>query len=414
MGRTVATALALLVCACANGPSPTPAERSGAADSAAALHRDAIVIDGHSDTTPWFEDPDWHFDARHDEGHQDLPRMREGGLDAQFWSIYLGPTEGQGRAIREAIVRIDAVHELVRRHPDDLEIATSAADVRRIAATGRIACLMGLEGGHIIEDSLPALRTFYRLGVRYMTLTHSFHTGWADSSGTNETPAPQHHGLTAFGESVVREMNRLGMLVDLSHVSDATFYHALRVTRAPALVSHSSTRAIADHPRNLSDEMLRALARNGGVVMINFYSGYIDEALVAPIRALFGGLAPRLMALREQYQDDPVGLRRAYRELLRGLDVPRSELSVLLDHFDHAIRVAGADHVGIGADWDGVASMPRGMEDVSRLPALSEGLLARGHSPEVVRKVLGENLLRLMKGVEEAAARGVPPQGEDA
>jgi membrane dipeptidase len=160
--------------------------------------------------------------------------------------------------------------------------------------------------------------------------------------------------------------------------------------------------------------MLRALARNGGVVMINFYSGYIDEALVAPIRALFGGLAPRLMALREQYQDDPVGLRRAYRELLRGLDVPRSELSVLLDHFDHAIRVAGADHVGIGADWDGVASMPRGMEDVSRLPALSEGLLARGHSPEVVRKVLGENLLRLMKGVEEAAARGVPPQGEDA
>jgi membrane dipeptidase len=204
------------------------------------------------------------------------------------------------------------------------------------------------------------------------------------------------------------------MMVDVSHVSDETFFHALRVTRAPVLASHSSVRAVADHPRNLSDEMLRALARNGGVAMINFYSGYVDEALVAPLRDLFGGLAPRIAELRQRHADDPVGLRRGFRDLLRGLEVPRTRLSVLLDHFDHALRVAGPDHVGIGADWDGVASMPEGLEDVSRLPALTEGLLARGHPPEVVRKVLGENLLRLMAEVEEVAARGAGGREEGA
>jgi len=410
MRPTFAAIPTLALLACASGPNDAPDRPLTAGE----LHRDAIVIDGHSDTTPWFEDPEWHFEERHAEGHEDLPRMREGGLDAQFWSIYLGPTEGRGRAIREAIERIDAVHELVRRHPDALELATSAADVRRIAAAGRIACLMGVEGGHIIEGSLPALRTFYRLGVRYLTLTHSFHTTWADSSGIDETPPPEHHGLTDFGEEVVAELNRLGMMVDVSHVSDETFFDALRVTRAPVLASHSSLRAIADHPRNLSDDMLRALARNGGVVMINFYSGYVDAQLVAPIRSLFGGLAPRFAELRERFADDPVGRRRGYRDLLRGLEVPRTDLSVVLDHFDHALRVAGADHVGIGADWDGVASMPRGLEDVSRLPALTQGLLARGHPPEVVRKVLGENLLRLMAEVEEVAARSAAGREDGA
>jgi len=244
-----------------------------------------------------------------------------------------------------------------------------------------------------------------------MTLTHSFHTSWADSSGTDERPAPEHGGLTAFGESVVAEMNRLGMMVDVSHVSDDTFFDALRVTRAPVIASHSSTRAVADHPRNLSDEMLRALAKNGGVVMINFYSGYVDAELVEPIRALLGGMAPEIAGLRARHADDPVALRRGYRALLRGLEVPRTDLSVLLDHFDHAIRVAGPDPVGVGADWDGVASMPRGMEDVSRLPALTAGLLARGHDPQVVRKVLGENVLRVMEEVE-AVASGAPPREE--
>jgi len=392
----IAAALALCCVACAS---------RSVEDEARALHRDAIVIDTHSDTTPWFQDPDWHFEQRHSEGHEDLPRMREGGLDAQFWSIYMGETPGRGQAIREAILRIDAVHELVRHHPQDLALATTAHEIRRAAAQGKIACLMGMEGGHIIENSLAALRTYQRLGVRYLTLTHSFHTDWADSAGTNEALAPLHGGLTEFGEQVVHELNRLGMLVDVSHVSDDTFWDVLRVSRAPVIASHSSLRAVADHPRNLSDEMLRALAAQGGVVMINFYSGYIDSSLVAPLRQVFVGLAPRFAELKQQYADDPVARLRAMSALFRGVEVPRSDLSVLLDHFDHALEVAGPDHVGIGADWDGVPSMPRGMEDVSHLPALTRGLLERGHSPEVVRKVLGENLLHLMERVE-AVARG--------
>jgi membrane dipeptidase len=379
-------------------------------DEAEALHREAIVIDTHSDTTPWFQDPEWHFDERHDEGHEDLPRMREGGLDAQFWSIYMGETPGRGAAIRAAIERIDAVHELVRRHPRDLALATSADDIRRAAAEGKIACLMGVEGGHIIEESLPALRTYYRLGVRYMTLTHSFHTSWADSSGTNEPLPPGHGGLTAFGEEVVREMNRLGMMVDVSHVSDDTFWDVLRVSRAPVIASHSATRAIANHPRNLTDEMLRALAKNGGVVMINFYSGYIDASLVAPLRDVFVSFGPRIAEIRAQHPDDDLARMRAMRSLFHGVELPRSELSVLLDHFDHALEVAGPDHVGIGADWDGVPSMPHGMEDVSHLPALTRGLLERGHSPEVVRKVLGENLLRVMAAVQAASGDDGRPQ----
>jgi membrane dipeptidase len=391
--------LALACAAC----GPRGAGRDG--DAALALHRDAIVIDTHSDTTPWFQDPEWRFEQRHTDGHEDLPRMREGGLDAQFWSIHMGETPGEGRAVREALLRIDAVHELVRRHPQELALATTAAEIRRAAAEGKLACLMGVEGGHIIENSLAVLRDYARLGVRYLTLTHSFHTDWADSAGTNELPPPLHGGLTEFGEEVVRELNRIGVMVDVSHVSDDTFWDVLRVTRAPVIASHSAVRAVADHPRNLSDEMLRALAGQGGVVMINFYSGYIDTALVEPLRQVYVGFGPRIAELRAQYPDDPVKRMRAIGALFRGLEVPRSELSVLLDHFDHALRVAGPDHVGIGADWDGVPSMPRGMEDVSQLPALTRGLLERGHAPEVVRKVLGENLLRVMERVE-AVARG--------
>jgi membrane dipeptidase len=378
----------------------TAADAADVEAQARALHAEAIVVDTHVDTTPFFEDPQWRFDERHDAGHVDLPRLREGGVDAVFWSIYLGPTEGQGRAIREAVLRMDAVHELVRRHPDALELVTTAQGIRDAATRGRIACLMGVEGGHIIEESLPALRTFYRLGARYLTLTHSFHTGWADSSGTNEVPEPVHAGLTPFGEDVVREMNRLGMLVDVSHVSDDTFRDVLRVSRAPVIASHSSARAIADHPRNLSDAMLQALAENGGAVMINFYSGYVDAALVAPIRQVFRDLGPSIAALRERHAGDPHGRRRAFRELMRGQTIPQTSIDVVLDHIDHALRVAGPEHVGIGADWDGVASMPRGLDDVSRLPALTEGLLARGHGPEVVRGVLGANLLRVMEAVE--------------
>jgi membrane dipeptidase len=395
LGSTWISLLALLLVAGGGGAC--------AGDDALGLHHDAIVVDTHSDTTPWFQDPAWRFDERHERGQMDLPRMREGGLDVQFWSIYLGETPGRGRAIRDALERIDAVHEIAARHSDEVGLASSVSDIRRIVREDRIAFLMGVEGGHIIEESLAALRTFYRLGVRYLTLTHSFHTSWADSSGTRKALEPIHHGLSAFGEEVVAEMNRLGMMVDVSHVSDETFWDVLRVSRAPVIASHSSVRAIADHRRNLSDEMLEGLAAHGGVVMINFYSGYIDLEQQEPLRELFRAVGPRLAQLREQLTDDPVAFRRAMRELFAEQEIPRSRLDVLLDHFDHALRVAGADHVGIGADWDGVVSFPDGMEDVSHLPALTQGLLARGHSPEVVRLVLGENLLRVMGEVEAVA-----------
>jgi membrane dipeptidase len=292
---------------------------------------------------------------------------------------------------------------MARRHSDRVALAGSVAEIRRAVGRGKLASVMGLEGGHIIEESLAALRMFYALGVRYMTLTHSFHTSWADSSGTTEVPEPVHDGLTEFGEEVVREMNRLGMMVDVSHVSDATFWDVIQVARAPVIASHSSCRAVADHPRNMNDVMLRALAENGGVVMINFYPAYIDMEANQKAREHAKALHEELTGLRERYAEDFLGRMRASRAFNREHPWPRTSLGVLLDHFDHAIRVAGADHVGIGADWDGVPSMPEEMDDVSQLPALTEGLLARGHPPETVVKVLGENLLRVMEEDERVA-----------
>ncbi len=386
--------VAALLCACATSGDP-----------ARDLHFDAIVIDGHSDTTPRFEDPNWSFGERHSaaDGDMDLPRIREGGLDVQFWSIYLGKRETPGAALREALERIDAVHEMAARYPDDVVLAGSVLEIRQAVADGKFVGLMGIEGGHIIEESLPALRNFHRLGVRYMTLTHSFNTTWADSSGTNEVPERVHGGLTEFGRQVIREMNRIGMLVDISHVSDETFFDAIEVSRAPIIASHSSSRAIADHPRNMSDEMLRALAKNGGVAMINFYPVYIDEKARDEAREYFKEHGTTIAGLVEESQGNPVARRALFREHFASYPVPQTSLDVLLDHFDHAIAVAGPDHVGIGADWDGVPSMPVGMEEVSELPTLTAGLLSRGHSEETVRKVLGENLLRVLESAERLA-----------
>ncbi len=376
------------------------------ADSGQDLHRSAIVVDTHSDTTPRFEDPDWDFLSRHalDDGHMDLPRIQEGGLDVQFWSIYMGKKERKGEAIEEALQRIDAVHQLVERNPEQLGLAMSVGDIREHVAAGRLANLMGVEGGHIIENDLAVLRTYHRLGVRYMTLTHSFHTDWADSSGTSQDLEPLHGGLSPFGEEVVREMNRLGMMVDVSHVSDETFWDVLRVSKAPVIASHSSVRHVADHRRNVDDEMLRALAGNNGVIMINFFPGYIDERVIEESAAYTKQWGDTLAQLRSDHED-PEARSKAYRDHFQSHPLPQSSLAVLLDHFDHAVAVAGPDHVGIGADWDGVPSMPVGMEDVTDLPALTEGLLERGHSPDTVRKVLGENLLRVMAEVEVVGAQ---------
>jgi membrane dipeptidase len=394
--------------ACAAGPGDRDGDSRQARvleARAARLHREAIVVDTHADTTPRFQGDDWDITQKHpkSDSHVDFPRMREGGLDAQFWSIYTGRAKEPGEAMKVALQRIDAVHRLVQRHPEETALATSAAELREVVASGRIASLMGVEGGHMIEDDLAVLRAYYRLGVRYMTLTHSFHTAWADSSGTTQVPEPEHDGLTAFGEDVVREMNRLGMMVDVSHVADATFYDVLRVTRAPVIASHSSCRAIADHPRNMTDDMLRALAANGGVVLVNFYPAYIDEEAGQATRAYFAEWKDVFEQMRERHAGDRAALGRARRTHFEAHPVPQTSLDVLLDHFDHAIAVAGPDHVGLGADWDGVPSMPVDMDEVSALPRLTLGLLRRGHDEETVRNVLGENLLRAMEAVEDAA-----------
>ena len=334
----------------------------------------------------------------------DYPRILEGGLNAQFWSIYMGRTAGDGKATKTAVKRIDSVLELVRRNPNKLGLALTAEDVRTHVKAGKLACLMGVEGGHIIENELATLRTYHRLGVRYMTLTHSFHTDWADSAGYAFDIKPKHGGLTEQGREIVREMNRLGMMVDISHVSEKTFYDALAVTKAPVIASHSSCQAINAHPRNMSDDQLRALAKNGGVIQINFFPVFIDPDYQEQREALGKKLKKEIAEISQKYGDDRRAIERANRRLLMTHpDRYRTPLKVLIDHFDHAIRIAGPDHVGLGSDFDGVSDLPEGMEDVTRLPSITLELLKRGHSEETVKKVLGGNVLRVMEEVERTA-----------
>ncbi|MDX2031554.1 MAG: dipeptidase [Blastocatellia bacterium] len=347
---------------------------------AAQLHRQAIVIDTHNDVTSPLTDEGYDLGARDASGkiQTDIPRMKEGGLDAEFFAIYVASSYArEGGAARRALDMIDGVYEQVRRHPQSLEMAYTAADIRRIHRAGRAAALMGIEGGHAIEDSLSALRQFYRLGVRYMTLTHTNTNNWADSAGGINNPAEKKFGgLSEFGKEVVLEMNRLGMMVDVSHVGDETFWDCIETSQAPLIASHSSCRALTNVPRNLTDEMLQAIGKKGGVVMINFYNGFINTEYAKP-----GGPPPAKAA-------------------------ETATLDMLMAHFDHAIKLAGIDHVGIGSDFDGVDGLlPGGMEDVSKLPTITYELLKRGYSEADVRKVLGENLLRVMADVERVARR---------
>ncbi len=366
------------------------------------LHREAIVIDTHNDITSPMTDEGFDLGARDTSGktQTDIPRMKEGGLDAEFFAIYVAAKYAkEGGAARRALDMIDGVYEQARRHPESLEMAFTSDDVRRIHKSGKIAALMGIEGGHAIEDSLSALRMFYRLGVRYMTLTHTNTNNWADSSGDVNNPNVKHHnGLSDFGREVVREMNRLGMMVDISHVSDKTFWDAIETSRAPVIASHSSARALTDVPRNMTDDMLRAVAKKGGVVMVNFGKSFVNTKYVKP--------SPEIQAkmdeIRNQYSGDQATMRAKLREL-QG-PPPRVTLDMLIDHFVHIAKVAGVDHVGIGSDFDGVGGqLPEGMEDVSKLPAITYELLKRGYSEADVKKVLGENFLRVMAEVEGVA-----------
>ncbi|MDQ3908387.1 MAG: membrane dipeptidase [Acidobacteriota bacterium] len=366
------------------------------------LQRSSIVIDTHNDILSFMYDDDYDIGTSSVGLHQtDIARMKQGGLTAEFFSVYVDRVYAEkGGAARRALDLIDRVYRAAERHPNDLMLAYTADDIRRAKRQGKIAALMGIEGGHAIENSLDALRDFYRLGVRYMTLTHNNTNDWADSC----CDKPVHNGLSDFGREVVREMNRLGMFVDISHVSDKTMSDVLDVTTAPVIASHSSARALADRPRNIPDDLLRRIAKNGGVVMVNFYPAFISMDYYKASQERDARLKPQRDALQAQYKNDPKRLEAELKKLDDANPLPKVPLSVLMDHFEHVIKVAGIDHVGIGSDFDGVENqLPADMEDISKLPNITYELLRRGHSEADVRKVLGENLLRAMSEVEREA-----------
>jgi membrane dipeptidase len=375
-------------------------------DRAKQLHDRAIVIDSHDDTTQRLVyDKTFKIEARNPNGNIDIPRMRDGGLDALFFSIWV-PSDVTGPpAVKKALDQIDSVREAARLHPNDLLLATTAADIRRAAAEHKIAALMGMEGGHMIDDDMRLLRDYAALGVRYLTLTHFKNNNWADSS----TDKPAHNGLTAFGKDVVRELNRLGVMVDISHVADKTFYDALAVTTAPVIASHSSSRVIANHPRNMTDDMLRAVAKNGGVVMINYHAGFLSEEFRVASEKKSGNIVVKMDAMSKKCGGNEActtmeGERIDHEAMMSG-ELPKVSWEKIIEHIDHAVKVAGADHVGLGSDFDG-ATMPLGMEDASKLPKITDALLKKGYPDADVQKILGGNILRVMEQVERVAQGG--------
>jgi membrane dipeptidase len=364
-------------------------------EEARRIHAGTFVFDGHNDL-PWklrtaFGGLTDAVDlaAGVPAIHTDIPRLRQGNVGAQFWSVYV-PTDlaRKGTALQTTVEQIDLVRALVRRHPETFEMAFTADDVDRCRRTGRIASLIGVEGGHCIEDSLANLRRLHELGARYMTLTHTDTIDWADAA----TDKPRHGGLTAFGEEVVREMNRLGMLVDLSHVSPDTMRAALRVTTAPIIFSHSSARAVADHPRNVPDDVLRLTAANGGVVMVTFYPGFVHPESARRRADVF----EEIRRLKAEFPDEA-----AYKAAKKRWDaehpIDRGSVHDVVDHIDHVVDIAGIDHVGIGSDFDGVSLMPRQLEDVAAYPAITQALLDRGYDPARIAKIMSGNVMRVLR-----------------
>ena len=385
----------------------------------AQVHRSAIIIDTHADTPQRFLDD--HFDLGDplNGGDFNLKTAREGNLGAEFFSIWVDPDVYKGHYARRTLELIEAVKQQVAKHSNQMELATSPADILRAHRDHELAALMGIEGGHSIEDSLALLRQYYALGVRYMTLTWSNSNGWADSSGDADDPSVPHtkEGLSEFGKDVVYEMNRLGMMVDVSHVSDKTFYRTLIISRAPVIASHSGARALCDAPRNMTDDMLRAIANaggpnsKGGVVQVNFYSGFVSQAYRNAQKAMQPEVDKAVADLNAQakadgsdqttegraaLQDKIDKLQRSYAD-----KIPRPPLSALIDQIDHIAKVAGIDHVGLGSDFDGIqGQLPEGLNSPADLPKITAALMARGYSPEDCRKILGGNLLRVFREVE--------------
>ncbi|MCH9649074.1 MAG: dipeptidase [Deltaproteobacteria bacterium] len=369
--------------------------------------REVPLIDGHNDVP-------WQYRSRADNQlseldlagdtstleppmHTDLARLRQGGVGGQFWSVFV-PVSLQGAdAVRAVFEQIDLVHRLVERHSDDLELALSAADILRIHSTGKVASLVGMEGGHSIANSLGVLRQLYAAGARYMTLTHSANVDWADSA----TDAPVHGGLTAFGREVIGEMNRLGMLVDLSHVNEKVMEQTLDISQAPVIFSHSSAFALTPHPRNVPDQILERLKDNGGVVMVTFVPVFVSE----PARQYWANLAAQEKRLESLFPGDPEKVESELSSWKMNHSMPTATLDDVADHIDHLRKVAGIDHVGIGSDFDGIRAVPVGLEDVSRYPDLLAELARRGYSDDDLRKITGLNALRAFEQAEKAARR---------
>ena len=376
-------------------------------EKARALLREHPLVDGHNDL-PWqmrqrYADDLSRIDLRQEQTalepplHTDLPRLRRGGVGGQLWSVYIPTTLSGPAAVVAVLEQIDVVHRLAERYPEALELASTAADVERIHRAGRVASLIGVEGGHSTGDSLAVLRELHRLGARYMTLTHSDHTPWADSA----TAKAKHGGLTPFGREVVREMNRLGMLVDLSHVAPATMVQAMEESAAPVIFSHSATRALVDHPRNVPDDVLRRLREDGGVVMVTFVPSFVARAAWEQSAAEDAEEA-RLKAL---HPESPDAATAGLKEWRASHPPARATLADVADHLDHVRKVAGADHVGIGSDFDGITTVPVGLESVETFPVLLAELLRRGWSEEEVVKAAGGNFLRVLREAERVAAR---------
>jgi len=371
------------------------------------VHRAALLIDTHNDV-PWRVVDGFDLGSKAGEWHTDLTRLKAGGLGAVFFVAYVSKDYVDGnRSAHRTLQLIDTIRkDIIARYPNDFAFATNAREIEDVRKSGKIAALIGIEGGHAIEDNLGLLRQYYNLGARYMTLTHTNTNSWADSSGDMTNPGVKHHdGLTEFGKQVVREMNRLGMMVDVSHTADATFEDALAVSTAPIIASHSSSRALTNHPRNLTDAMIVALAKKGGVMQINFNCGFVSEKF----RAAQAAEEPRLEARFKQVtagkkMNEPE-IDGTYQRLRLEMGLTRATLSDVVDHIDHVRKIAGIDAIGIGSDFNGITCSPQGLDDVSQFPNLTRALLERGYSEADIVKIYGGNLLRVMRAVEKAAGK---------
>lgn len=387
-------------------PSPTsPGKRQPVVltEAAKKLHAECLVVDGHNDL-PWrLRETGDLFGKRRDlrakqaDFHTDIPRLRAGGVGCQFWSAFVPASSAKkGTAVKMTLEQIDVIHRLIAAYPEAFEQARTADDIERIRKSGKIASLIGVEGGHSIDNSLAVLRLYHQLGVRYLTLTHSENVDWADSA----TDTPKLNGLSPFGEQVIAEMNRLGMLVDISHVSPAVMKHAIRVSRAPVIASHSSAYAIAEHPRNVPDDVLTLLKEKDGVVMVNFFSGFLVPEGAKATKEMFA--AWRKLEAQTKTEEEA---RLAFKEWTKAHPTPIGSIHDLVDHIDHIAKVAGVEHVGLGSDYDGVTTLPAQLEDVAAYPFITQELLNRGYGPDEVKKILGGNLLRVLRKAEAAAEK---------